>query len=90
MTTVNATGSDEWIGIDDINITSAPAVTAQHVVDFNGDGKTDWVTVRNTGGGPTGQISWFVQENTGVGGGVGPSYQFPWGQNGRFLRTRRL
>lgn len=86
VATINATGSDEWIGIDDINITGTVApVNQQHVVDFNGDGKTDWVTVRNTGGGPTGQISWFVQENAGVGGGVGPTYQFPWGQNGDFF-----
>jgi hypothetical protein len=84
VATVNATGSDEWIGIDDINITGTTAVVnTQHIVDFNGDGKTDWVTVRNTGGGPTGQISWFVQENTGA--GAGATYQFPWGQNGDFF-----
>jgi hypothetical protein len=82
--TTNAGGNDEWVGVDDINVTAAPAVNNQHVVDFNGDGKTDWVTVRNTGGGPGGQETWFVQENTGIGGGVGPSYQFPWGQNGDF------
>lgn len=75
--TTNAGGNDEWIGVDDINVTSAPAAPAQHVVDFNGDGKTDWVTVRNTGGGPGGQESWFVQENTGA--GAGATYQFPWG-----------
>ncbi len=34
-------------------------VIPQHVVDFNGDGKTDFSVVRNTGGGPSGQITWF-------------------------------
>jgi hypothetical protein len=76
--TTNAVGSDEWVGVDDISVTSTPViVNTQHVVDFNGDGKTDWVTVRNTGGGPSGQASWFVQENTGA--GAGAAYQFPWG-----------
>jgi hypothetical protein len=74
--TTNAVGSDEWVGVDDISVTSTPViVNTQHIVDFNGDGKTDWVTVRNTGGGPGGQESWFVQENTGA----AASYQFPWG-----------
>jgi FG-GAP-like repeat len=49
-----------------LTITAAPA--GQHIVDMNGDGKTDWNVVRNTGGGPTGQITWFTQYN-GVAGG---------------------
>lgn len=42
-----------------------PAATAatQHVVDFNGDGKTDFAVVRNVGGGPTGQVRWFINYN---------------------------
>ena len=36
----------------------AAAVT-QHVLDYNGDGKTDFSVVRNTGGGPSGQVSWY-------------------------------
>jgi hypothetical protein len=61
VTTVNATGSDEWIGIDDINITGTTAVVnTQHVVDFNGDGKTDWAIFRNTGG----QGTWMIRENS--------------------------
>jgi hypothetical protein len=35
----------------------------QNYLDMNGDGKTDWTVVRNTGGGPTGQITWFTQYN---------------------------
>jgi subtilisin-like proprotein convertase family protein len=37
-------------------------------VDMNGDGKTDWVVVRNTGGGPNGQLTWLSKLN-GVAGG---------------------
>jgi subtilisin-like proprotein convertase family protein len=34
-------------------------------VDFNGDHRTDWVVVRNTGGGTAGQITWYVATTTG-------------------------
>jgi spore coat protein A, manganese oxidase len=33
----------------------------QHVLDFNGDGKTDWTVVRNIGGGANGQVAWFTR-----------------------------
>lgn len=72
--TVNAPANDEWVGIDDISVTAAPAITPQHVVDLDGDGKTDYVVVRNTGGGPGGQITWFGQQN----GGAAQTY-VPWG-----------
>ncbi|HVE59034.1 MAG TPA: VCBS repeat-containing protein [Pyrinomonadaceae bacterium] len=78
--TANAVGSDEWIGVDDINITAAPAVTPQHVVDFDGNGKTDFAVVRNTGGGPGGQITWFINLN-----GVGTTYASAWGISGDFF-----
>ena len=59
--TTNAIGSDEWIGVDDINVTGSPVVVnTQHVIDFDGNGITDKAVVRNTGGGPTGQITWFA------------------------------
>lgn len=35
----------------------------QHVVDYNGDGKTDYTVVRNTGGGSGGQMTWFTCTN---------------------------
>jgi hypothetical protein len=59
----------DFVGGDDggisggwtIEITTSAAPNVQHVVDMNGDGKTDWSVVRNTGGGPGGQITWFTQ-----------------------------
>jgi subtilisin-like proprotein convertase family protein len=36
-------------------------------VDVNGDGKTDWVVARNTGGGSSGQVTWFSSINGGAG-----------------------
>jgi hypothetical protein len=32
-------------------------------VDLNGDGKTDFAVTRNTGGGPSGQLTWFFDIN---------------------------
>lgn len=49
-----------------------PGPTPQHVVDFNGDGKTDYAVIRNTGGGPTGQTTWFINNGTTSSG-------FAWG-----------
>ncbi len=37
-------------------------VPSQHVVDMNGDGRTDWTVVRGAGG-PNGQITWFTWYN---------------------------
>jgi len=80
--TTNAVGSDEWIGIDDINITgtTGPAAPPQHVIDFNGDGKSDFAVVRNTGGGPNGQITWFINPT-----GTGTTYAAAWGLVGDFF-----
>lgn len=49
------------------------AAPMQHVVDFDGNGKTDFATVRNTGGGPSGQVTWYIQSDLGVNSG------FLWG-----------
>lgn len=38
----------------------------QHVLDFNGDGKTDYVVTRNEGGGPTDTITWYECYSTGA------------------------
>ncbi len=50
---------------------SAPPLAAQHVVDFDGNGKTDFAIVRNTGGGASGQLTWFISLN-----GPGTSYGY--------------
>lgn len=42
---------------------SRATVGTHQVVDFDGDGTTDFAVVRNTGGGPTGAITWFVKSN---------------------------
>ncbi|PYS97729.1 MAG: hypothetical protein DMF63_18855 [Acidobacteria bacterium] len=47
--TTNAGGNDEWVGIDDISVTGGAAAPTQHHVDFDGNGKTDFAVVRNTG-----------------------------------------
>ena len=46
-------------------------------VDINGDGRTDFVVVRNTGGGPGGQLTWL----TSFAGG-NPFSSREWGING--------
>jgi hypothetical protein len=48
-----------------------PQGFASHApVDFNGDGKTDFVVVRNTGGGANGQLTWFYAQNGGSGSSI--------------------
>jgi hypothetical protein len=75
VTTTNAPGSDEWIGIDDINVTaSAIPSRGRATVDFNGDLRTDFSVVRNTGGGPGGQVTWFINLN-----GSATTYGSAWG-----------
>ena len=49
-------------------------VNTQHVSDYNGDGKTDFAVVRNVGGGPGGQIRWFINLN-----GTATTYASDWG-----------
>lgn len=72
ITTTNAPGSDEWIGIDDINITTAATPARSTApVDFNGDGRTDWAVTRDVGG----QIRWFYNTN----GTGAPTVGLDWG-----------
>lgn len=52
-----------------------PSVSTQHIVDYDGDGKTDPSVVRNTGGGPSGQVTWFNLNS----GGVPVITSTPWG-----------
>ncbi len=53
---------------------AAPPTNTQHVVDFDGDGKTDRAVVRNTGGGANGQVTWFVNF-----AGSGNTQAWDWG-----------
>ena len=56
-------GQGDTGAISAASLTLTAATPTQNYIDMNGDGKTDWVVVRNTGGGPTGQITWFTQYN---------------------------
>ncbi len=47
--TTNAAGNDEWVGIDDIQVTTdGVAVLNRANADFNGDGRTDFAITRDT------------------------------------------
>ncbi len=49
--------------------TGAPTggcTTAKRPLDFDGDGKTDPTVVRNTGGGPSGAITWYIKNSSGM------------------------
>jgi hypothetical protein len=57
-------GDTGGVSAASLTLTAGPVVVAgDPPLDYNGDGKTDYVVVRNTGGGPTGQISWLYQLN---------------------------
>jgi|GEM_PF-886659 len=59
--------NSNFIGIDTFTYTpGAPVANNQHVLDYNGDGKTDYAVVRNTGGGPNGQITWYECNASGA------------------------
>ncbi|HEY0657213.1 MAG TPA: VCBS repeat-containing protein, partial [Pyrinomonadaceae bacterium] len=81
--TTNAGGSDEWVGIDDISVTGTagggstptPTPTPDAPVDFNGDGKTDFVLVRSLGSAVTSQLRWFYNIN----GSNAPTVAVDWG-----------
>jgi hypothetical protein len=81
--TTNALGSDEFVGIDDISVTGSPVVAADAANDINGDGKSDYVVVRNVGGGPSGQIRWWYN-TAGTGA---PTVALDWGLNGDLFVT---
>lgn len=67
-------GDTGSISAANLTLDAGTAVPADAPVDMNGDGKTDYAVVRNTGGGANGQITWFYNLN-GSGGTVG----FAWG-----------
>lgn len=56
--------NSNYIGIDSFWITSESLpVPPESPLDFDGDGKTDYVVGRNTGGGASNQITWFINPN---------------------------
>lgn len=57
-----------------LEINTGATVNKQHFVDFDGNGKTDFAVVRNTGGGASGQATWFVSFN-----GPGTAVGIQWG-----------
>lgn len=57
-----------------VEAAGSPTPTPQHVSDFDGNGKTDFAVVRNTGGGSGGQTTWFINNNGGAG-----SVAYAWG-----------
>jgi FG-GAP-like repeat len=70
--TTNAVGNDEWVGVDDISVTGdatgggtpTPMPTPRDAnVDFNGDGKSDWVVTRGDPTGNASQMTWFISHN---------------------------
>lgn len=86
--TTNAGGNDEWVGVDDINITGdstgggtptpgpgTPTPTPRDAnVDFDGDGKSDWVVTRRASESGVSQISWHINLN-----GTNTFTVTPWG-----------
>jgi hypothetical protein len=67
--------NSNYIGIDTVNyfgaIPAAPSLL-EPPLDYNCDGKTDFVVVRNTGGGLGGQMTWYINNGT-------TASQTPWG-----------
>jgi len=59
---------------------TGPVGVSDAPVDFNGDGRSDYVVVRNIGGGPSGQVRWFYNLSSG-----GPTVAFDWGLAGDFF-----
>jgi hypothetical protein len=70
--TTNAAGNDEWIGIDDIQVTNDGTPNGT-VLDFDGDGRSDYSVARNTGG----QLTWYTSMT-----GSGATSGVAWGLSG--------
>jgi len=72
--------NSNYIGIDTVSYSAVAAPTANGPCDYNGDGKTDYVVVRNIGGGANGQLRWFYDPNGG-----GATVVRDWGLAGDFV-----
>ena len=74
--TTNAAGNDEWVGVDDINITGSGGTggTPRRVpFDFTGDGRTDWATFGNATAPQGTPLRWKVATNPAL---PGPNQAF--------------
>lgn len=65
--TIRDGGGGDTGSVTASSLSLTSSVALQHIVDYDGDGKTDPSVVRNTGGGPSGQRTWF---NSLSGGGT--------------------
>jgi hypothetical protein len=63
--------NSNYIGIDTFSTTGGNSPPTGRRLDFNGDGKTDYVVARNMGG-AGGQMTWFINNGT-------THTQTPWG-----------
>ena len=72
--------NSNYIGIDNVRyIIGGPQVTPNGPCDYNNDGRTDYVLVRNLGGSP-GQVRWFYNLSSG-----GPTVAKDWGLSTDFF-----
>lgn len=63
------------VTMQDVTVGGGPMPPANDApVDFNGDGKSDFVMTRNVGGGPSGQVRWFPAYQD-----IGPAPTVDWG-----------
>jgi len=60
-----AAGDTGSVTAANLTLTGGAAAANDAPVDFNGDGKSDYAIVRNTGGGANGQITWSIALNGG-------------------------
>jgi FG-GAP-like repeat len=68
--------NSDYIGVDTFSFGSATVPHAHQESDYNGDGKTDFSTVRNIGGGASGQTQFITRLN---GGSPATDRYFSWG-----------
>lgn len=77
--TDGCTGDTGSITAATLTVDAGPSTPSDAPVDLDGDGRTNFVVVRNTGGGAGGQVTWFF--NT-AGGGIAA---FAWGLSTDFF-----
>ncbi len=74
--TTNASGSDEWVGVDDISVSTGSGSTAAKATlfDFTGNGRTDFTILSNLSTAAVGSpIRWSIAANPAI---PGPNQAF--------------